>query len=432
MTLDRTIAPDFQAIQSISIPDVQTFTLANGQPLHLISVPQQPVMRLECIFEAGNWREHALPSVLPGAAQFAIKLLAEGTASRSSAQISDYFDRYGAFVDLNSGPDRASLVVYCLTKYLPDVLPLVREMLTEPTFPEKEFADLKNITQQGLKVNLEKNSYVAGTRFREKLFGLTHPYGRTQQPDTLDALDRNAVQSFYEQAISRQPFRVLLAGQAGQAEVDLVNTWLGQLPIAPVADALATPPTPIVHDLSATLVSKPESLQSTIRLGKPLFTRAHPDFFKMLVTNEVFGGYFGSRLMKNIREDKGFTYGISSNLVSFRHAGYFMIGTDVKKEFTQQTLDEIGNERHRLQTEPVSADELTTVQNFMAGEFVGSLNTPFEVADRYKVILLDGLPADFLTNYIANLRAVTPADIQQMARQHLTDTDWVEVVVGGL
>ena len=151
----------------------------------------------------------------------------------------------------------------------------------------------------------------------------------------------------------------------------------------------------------------------------------------MLVMNEVFGGYFGSRLMKNIREEKGFTYGISSNMPSFRREGYFLIGTDVNKENTQQTLDEIQKEIHILQTVPVLEDELETVKNYMAGEFVGSLNTPFEIADRYKVILLDQLPADFLTTYIQKIRAVSPADIMEMANQYLKTGSLSEVVVGG-
>ena len=182
---------------------------------------------------------------------------------------------------------------------------------------------------------------------------------------------------------------------------------------------------------SVILSEKMESLQSSIRVGRRLFTRHHPDFFPMVITNEVLGGYFGSRLMKNIREEKGFTYGISSNMVSFRNDGYFLIGTDVKKEFTQQTLDEIRKEIHILQAQPVPAAELETVKNFMAGEFVGSLNTPFEIADRYKTILLDELPADFLTTYVTNIRAVSAESIQQMASTYLAEDLLSEVVVGG-
>lgn len=426
MVLDRTLAPDFHSIKDIRLPAYDVFTLDNAVPLYLISVQQQPVLRLEIILEAGTWYEQ-----IPATAFFAIKMLSEGTAIRTSAEISEYFDRYGAFIELNSGPDRASLVVYCLTKHLAAILPLVKELLTEPTFPEKELEDLRNITLQNLRVNYEKNAYVASVKLREKLFGKVHPYGRTQQPEAVEAMTRQQVISFYEQSIRNRPFQILLAGQATPLEVELINAQLGQISIV---ESLATKwaddrqPAP---DMIPLLVEKTASVQSSIRLGRPLFTREHPDFFRMLVTNEIFGGYFGSRLMKNIREEKGFTYGISSSLVSFRTQGFFTIGTDVKKENTQQTLDEIAKEIRVLQSEVVPADELETVKNFMAGEFVGSLNTPFEIADRYKVILLDGLPDDFLVQYIPSIRAVTAEDILQTANQYLSVDALMEVIVGG-
>ena len=425
MTLDRTQSPAFQAIQEIRLPLVQSHRLDNGIPLHLISVAHQPVLRLECVFNAGTWYEQ-----VPGSAFFTMKMLSEGTPSRTSAQINEYIDRYGAFLELNSGPDRASVVVYCLTKFLPDVLPLLREMLTEPAFPQKELDDLRNITLQNLRVNYEKNAYLAGVLFREKLFGPNHPYGRSQRPEAVENLTRQEVVDFFDRVVHNQPFQIVLAGQATENEVMAINRELGQ-------SAIRTDgPSSIfdnVHgdDKSPVLAEKPDSVQSSIRIGRRLFTRSHPDFFKMLVTNEVFGGYFGSRLMKNIREEKGFTYGISSNMPSFRRDGYFLIGTDVNKENTQQTLDEIHKEIHILQTEPVLPDELETVQNYMAGEFVGSLNTPFEIADRYKVILLDNMPADFLTTYIQNVRAVTPTDIMETASRYLAPDTLLEVIVGG-
>ena len=425
MMLDRTQSPDFQAIQEIRLPAIQSHRLDNGIPLHMIAVNQQPVLRLECVFEAGTWYEQ-----IPGSAFFAMKMLAEGTTTRSSAQISEYIDRYGAFMELNSGPDRASLVIYCLTKFLPDVLPLLREMLTEPTFPQKELDDLRNITLQNLRVNYEKNAYLAGVLFREKLFGAEHPYGRSQRPEAVEQLTRQNVVDFFERVIRNQPFQIILAGQASENEVVLINQELGQLILrTDILPAFAAEVIP--DDELPVLATKAESIQSSIRVGRRLFTRAHPDFFRMLVTNEILGGYFGSRLMKNIREEKGFTYGISSNIPSFRRDGYFLIGTDVNKENTQQTLDEIYKEIHILQTEPVLANELETVQNYMAGEFVGSLNTPFEIADRYKVILLDNMPADFLTTYIQKVRAVTPTEIMEMATRYLSPDNLREVVVGG-
>lgn len=224
MTLDRTQSPDFQAIHEVRLPAIQSHRLDNGIPLHLIAVAHQPILRLECIFDAGTWYEQ-----VPGSAFFTIKMLSEGTPSRTSAQISEYIDRYGAFLELGSGPDRASVVVYCLTKFLPNVLPLLRELLTEPTFPQKELDDLRNITLQNLRVNYEKNAYLAGVLFREKLFGYDHPYGRSQRPEAVEQLTRAGVTDFYERIIRNRPFQIVMAGHVTENEIILINRELGQL-----------------------------------------------------------------------------------------------------------------------------------------------------------------------------------------------------------
>ncbi len=424
-TLDRTLPPAFQPVPDVQLPPVETHALTNGMPLYVVAFDQQPVLRVEVNLEAGAWYE-----TRPATSFFAWKLLAEGTTTRTSAQLSDAFDSYGAFLELNSSFDRGSLVVYCQPKHLANVLPLMADLLTNATHPEKEFDDLQTITLQNLKVSYEKNSHVAGVRFRQKLYG-NHPYGRSQHPDTVGTLPRAEAVAFYDQHIRQQPFRVMLAGQVTSAHRVLVNDFLGKLPVVPRQNGHPTPAPTAQTDLGPEHIDKPDSLQSSIRMGRMLVKRDHPDFYKLLVLNEVLGGYFGSRLMKNIREEKGYTYGISSTIGAFRHAGHFLIGTDVKREFTEQTIGEIWKEIARLRNEPVPADELTVVQNYMAGEFVGSLNTPFEIADRYKLILYDGLPADFLNRYISRIRGVSSADIQDMARTYLAPGSLLEVVVGG-
>jgi predicted Zn-dependent peptidase len=367
---------------------------------------------------------------VPGAAHFTVRMLNEGTRHRTAAQLSETFDQYGAFTEFSPGNDRSSLTVYCLARHLPALLPVVREILRESVFPENELETLKSIARQTLTVNLEKTAYVATHRFRERLFGPGHPYGRSQQEETIAAMNPETVRDFYEQYLQHQPFTLFLSGLVSEAEVKLLNETFGQEPVATASPNGQTHPVRAAGH-APELVERPDSVQSSIRVGKRLFTRRHPDYFRFLVLNETLGGYFGSRLMKNIREDKGFTYGIHSSLTSLAHEGYFAIGTDVKKENTAQTLDEIRKEIVRLQTEPVPADELETVRNYMIGSFVGSLNTPFEVADRQKTIYFDHLPADFYETYVEHLRAVTPDDVRETARRYLDVDSLQEVVVGG-
>lgn len=425
MLLDRTIAPDFKVIQSVNLPEPQTHILDNGIALHVINIGEQPVVRLECIFEAGNWYESQV-----AASYFAIKMLPEGVAGLASHEIAEAFDRLGAFTEMTHTSDRIGIVVYCLSRFLPEILPLVRKLIREAAFPEREFQELKNITVQNLKVNKEKNAYLATTEFRARLFGTAHPYGQSQSEEGIAALGIGAVKEHYERFVRNGKFTIVLAGQVTDENVASVNQALGR-------DALDKGSTTVSYEPSAAyqgteaVVERPEAVQSSIRMGRVLFNRHHADYFKMLVANEILGGYFGSRLMKNIREEKGLTYGISSHLVTLRNEGYLMIGTDVKKEFTQQTIDEIRKEIRRLQTELVGAEELQTVKNFMAGEFAGSLNTAFEVADRRKILLLDKLPAHFFNEYIERIHATTAEDVMAMANTYLRPEDMVTVVAGG-
>lgn len=426
MILDRTIAPPSQTIEQVSIPKAEKVILDNQVPVYMVQAGEQPVVRLELIFEAGSRYENHI-----GEAYFASKMLSEGTSSHSATEISEYFDQYGAFLEVGHSVERLAITIHGLTKHLPKLLPLLQEMIADSIIPEKELQVQKNISSQSLKINLEKSSYVAGKVFREQIYGANHPYGKSLTLETIAAITRDGVNDFYQKQIRGKSFRIFLAGKFSNEEVQALNQHLGQIPVeSPNHSVIIDNISEIKHPESI-LVERLDNLQSSIRLGKRMFGRTHPDFFKFIVTNTIFGGYFGSRLMKNIREDKGFTYGISSGLVPQRYGGYLVMGTDVKKEYTQQTLDEIAKEISRIQTTPVEEDEMDTAKNYMIGSLVGSLNTPFEVADRQKVILLDELPADFYDNYIQKIRAVTPLDIIEMANTYFKQEDLCEVVVGG-
>jgi zinc protease len=425
MLIDRSIAPDFKVVNAVNLPEPNTFQLDNGIDLHVINIGEQPVIRLECIFEAGSWSEQQI-----GASFFAIKMLSEGTSELTSQEISEAFDKLGAFTEMTHTSDRIGIVVYCLSRFLPEVLPIVNGLIQRAVFPEKELQDLRNITIQNLKVNKEKTAYLATTKFRAELFGIGHPYGQSQEETNITKLPLDAIVSHYGKFIKNGRYTLVLAGKVEDEHISFVNQFLGQGSGGEQYPATSFTPSEDYKGKEV-IVERPDSIQSSIRMGRILFNRHHPDYFKFLVTNEILGGYFGSRLMKNIREEKGLTYGISSHLVTLKQEGYFMIGTDVKKEFTQQTIEEIKKEIGLLQTELVGSNELQTVKNFMAGEFAGSLNTAFEVADRQKILLLDGLPSDFFNHYISQIHATTSEDVLDVANRYLRTEDMVTVIAGG-
>ncbi|PWK27374.1 putative Zn-dependent peptidase [Arcicella aurantiaca] len=423
--LDRTISPDFQTIQNINIPPVQVITLSNGISLYVINVGEQPVIKVEFSFDAGNLQESQ-----NGVSLFTAKMITEGTTKYNSAEISEYFDKFGSFTESGQGLDRASFTVYGLKKHLSSLLPMVQELLNDAVFPEGELETLKKIQQQTLQVNSGKTAFIANKTFRKKIFGDSHPYGNSISEEAIQAVNQDLLINFYSDFWKGKPFKIFLSGNVGEAEIALIEQYFGKTDLgkSPLKKEYSLA---MFNKGENVLVEKEGAVQSSIRMGKQFMTRKHPDFFTMLLLNETLGGYFGSRLMKNIREDKGFTYGISSNLALFGQAGYFVIGTDVKKEFTQQTIDEIHKEIKILQTELISSNELETVKNYMIGSFAGSLNTPFDIADRYKVIFSENLSLDFYQNYISNIQQISDVMLLEAANKYLDIDSLFEIVVGG-
>lgn len=427
-TLNRTLAPSYKSIDSYVLPEAVSTKLYNGIPFHTILSGTQPVIRIELIFKAGNWFE---PSF--GCAHFVSKMLSEGTSKHTAREIQDIFAYYGAFPEFNSGMDHSSVTVYTLSKHLEALLPLIHEIVSDSVFPEKELESVKNITLQSLKVNKEKTAFLAGSKFRELLFGTEHPYGYFLSEEAIEAVTTHTLQDFYKKNYTIHNCEIIISGSGDVDFTTLVNKYLG-------SDNWGKKDTlpykgkdfPPVHFSKRELITKDAAVQSSIRMGRKLFSITHPDYFNLYCLNEIFGGYFGSRLMQNIREDKGYTYGINSNLVTYKNEGYFVIGTDVKREFTKHTIEEIYKEMKRMKEEKVPAVELETVRNYMLGSFVNSITTPFAVADKFKTVHFNGIGYEFYKNYFNTLKNVNPDTLIATANKYFDENSMTESIAGGL
>ena len=355
-------------------------------------------------------------------------MLGQGTTQLNALQINEQIDAYGAFIDFYTGFDRVGIRVYTLNKYLREVLILVKTLILEASFPEEELDLLKKRTIQQIQVNNEKNAYVAARRYRELIFG-AHPYGRNLVEEDLASLERNDITPFFKRYIHFGNCDIIIAGKVEDTTIKTLEEIFGE----ELAKHIQTEESPrdIRTQFKKELIEKSESLQSSIRIGKVMPPKHHPDYFKILVTNELLGGYFGSRLMQNIREEKGYTYGIRAQVTYLAEQGFFVIGTDVNKEYTQNTIDEIYKEIERLQTEPVGKEELERVQNYMAGSFAGEFTTPFAQADMFKAIYYYNLDYKFYHQYIAQVRKITAEDVMNTAQKYLDTATMVEVIVGG-
>lgn len=425
--IDRTIAPSINEIKKVEIIRASETRLKNNITVYYIRAGTQDLVKIELLFPAGMWQQP-----YPLTASAASAMLQEGTSKHSSKEIAEIADYYGAFLQTEITHDFASVAVYSLNKHLPDVLPIVEEIISDSVFPEHEWNIYLQNKRQSFIVNNKKVSFIAKKKFAELIFGNEHPYGHNVTEDDFDKLKRQDAFNFYKQSYTADDAIIIASGNVKDETLKLIEKHFGNHPKANQYEntktntkhiTLNTEPCEIVID-------KKDALQSAIRIGKNIFTKSHPDYPAMLVLNTIFGGYFGSRLMSNIREDKGYTYGIGSAMVSFTHGGYFTISTEVGADVTQDALKEIYYELHKIQTEEIPERELQLVRNYMLGAFLRSIDGPFALADRFKGIYFHGLTYDYYDRYIETIHTISANQLMELANKYLKKEDMIEVVVG--
>ena len=417
--LDRTTAPAYNQDTSYSLLSPRITKLYNGVDVVYVTGGSQDVVKVELIFRAGRWYETKW-----GAAYFTAHLLSKGSARKSSFEIAQLFDLYGAHLEVSPGLDYVSVSLYSLTKNIQPVLALLKEILLEPSFPEKELEQTVNIYTQNLKVNLEKTSFVASKLFRSTLFGENHPYGKELEEKDVKSLSRQDLVGFYS---NFKDFTVFVSGKVDGGAENLINTTFSELPKNNQTNRLISQQS---IEPTHQEIDKEGSVQASIRLGIQSILRTHPDYSKLVFASHILGGYFGSRLMKNIREEKGLTYGIYASIQALKHAAYFAIGADVNKENIGITFDEIRKELKRLRTEPVNDEELLTARNHFIGSLQSEITTPFAHADKIKTIYLSNLPDDYYQQMINTVKNMTEADVMATSETYLNEEKFFELSVG--
>lgn len=418
--LDRTIAPPFVKTSSFNLISPEEKKLPNGVEVFFVPGGSQEVLKIELVFPSGRWFEEKL-----AAAYFTAQLLSKGTKDKSSFEIARIFDQYGAHLEISPGHDFVSVSLYALNKNLAPVLQLLVEILSTPVFPKKEFAQTRDVFVQNLKINNEKTSFVASQVFRRKLFGKHHPYGAEVEERNVKALHVPDFENHFAQHFHSP--RIFVSGLINPSNEALMLERFHAL-------RSGTTPTSPEHGISEDgqyeYVNKPESVQSSVRTGKRSLLRSHPDYVPLLFVSHVLGGYFGSRLMKNIREDKGLTYGISASVHAQKHAANLIIGADVNKANVDLTFDEIRKELKILRTELISSEELETTRNHFIGSLQSEITTPFAHAEKIKTIKLFGLQSDHYQKMIRRIDAITAAEIAETSEKYLHEDSFVRVAVG--
>jgi len=423
--ISRNIPPALKSITDFSFRHIERTMLDNGIPVYFMNAGVQEVIKLELIF-----RNPTFNPAQPLLYNAANRLMSEGTSKHSAQQLAEMVDYFGAYYETEQSTDNCSVVLHTLNKHLASTLPVIHEIITDASFPEKELSVYKQNNKQRLAVENEKVGSVARRKFSEIIFGPQHSYGYFTQPADYDKLEQAALKSFHRSHYVSNHCTIIVSGSVTVDVIRTINNILGKQDWMK-GNGASTPSLkfePVSQKIN--YIEKENAIQSAIRIGKPMFNKTHPDYAGLQVLNTLLGGYFGSRLMKNIREDKGYTYGIGSAVVSMIQGGYFFIASEVGSDVSSNALEEIYKEIGLLSTEAVPGDELQMVKNYMLGSFLKSIDGPFNLGDRWKGIMLYDLGYDYYDRYINTVKSITVDEIMQLAQKYFQKDSLYELVVG--
>ena len=392
----------------------QEHPLPNGNTLFLFPNPSLGLVKLDITVEAGSALQQ-----YKSQAHAANQLFGEATAKLTAQQMAEFIDFHGIVVERMTDVCTGNISFYFLRRFAPQTLSVIRQMFDAPLVTPQLFEAYINLRRAQIKTNFQKTAYLARNRHYELLYGTKHPLGTYATPESIDALSLDAVTDFIHRHYRLSNAHIVVSGTIDPELLNLAEQYLAPNTKAENAPTHVTLPEPCpeAYTDAVSHVNVPNAVQSTIRVGRimPLAWNS-TDYTRFMVLNTVLGGYFGSRLMSNLREDKGYTYGIYSTTQIFRGSIVFYITADVAASATRDALKEINREIDLLRQEPVAQDELDRVRNFMMGDFIRSIDGVFEVSDRYRQMVATCVDERLSTNLLDTLQTVTPEQLHTLAQ----------------
>lgn len=424
--LNRKLPPPIKdAVEfDLNLKPYDKYVLKNGVEVYAVNAGAEDVIQVEWVFWGGNWYEDK--NMVASAANF---LLKNGTSGKTAFEVNEHFDYYGASLGRACYNETSLIQLHSLSKHLGVLLPAVRELLTDAIIPEDELQLYKQNNRQRLEVSLKKNDFVANRLIDEYLFGFDHPYGRYSRFEDLAALNREDILAFYKTYYQQGKCVVFVAGKLPANLFELLEANFGDLPLHNTAPAVKLHRPHPATEKKYRITNDANGVQGAIRLARPFPNRHHPDFLGVQVLNSLFGGFFGSRLMNNIREDKGYTYGIYSYLQNHMQESAWLVSTEAGRDVSEATIAEVYNEMALLRDELVDEEELLLVRNYLMGTILGDLDGPFHIIGRWKNIILNDLPGDFFYQTINSIKHISAKELQVLANRYLQPGDFYELVV---
>lgn len=416
--LDRVKIPSFQISDNYSISQPSVFECPGGIKLFAFQNIEQEVVKIQFIFEAGSWNE-----IKPGVSYFTTKMLSNGTTTKSAYEIAEAFDFLGASFKANSGYDFVSVAIYSLRKNLTSVLKIVADIFNNPSFDERELRLLKQNFIESLRLKNEVSHLVASKKIRSAVYGKSHPYGNYLEETDVIAIERSDLISYYSSNFALHS--IYLIGRLSDDDIQRIITQI------PFSKKVIKSRNFNISPEGSLKIEKLDSVQSSIRFAK----RSSPksctvSHFNSVFFNYLLGGFFGSRLMKNIREQKGLTYGIYSNLTHFRHDSLWLIGAEVNLRNVEVAKEEIKKEIVRLSIETVPESELEIAKNSFIGSWHVENSTVFSTAEKFQALNLFGLPQNYYNDLLSYIHNLTPKQFLENISEEFNANDLLEIQVG--
>ncbi len=417
--LNRTISPEVKQIDKIDFVKPQIFDISKDVKLFFMKEVPNETARLDLYFDAGTINGDT------GIASFVNGMLLSGTDEKTSTQINNEIDELGGFFESGVSNENAVVTMYSLRENVLPILKVMTNAIQNLVFHQHEVEELVNDRRQKFKTSMEKVSFLAQRAFQQRLFSESI-YGRVTNESDFDTISTDSLKHFFKKNYLNGLTKVVVVGDLTQDEIDEIIDLIGSW-----ASNTTTEFEKNIKNLKGySHLVKDGAVQTAIRVGRMLFNKTHEDYNDFLILNTIFGDYFGSRLMSNIREDKGYTYGIGTMVAELHNVGYFIIATEVGKDVKDATMLEIQHEITRLQTELVGDDELNLVKNYLMGQLLKSADGPYSMTDLYMSVEPYGLDLDFYNTSIDSLNNITPERIQELAIKYLNWNDMTVVSAG--
>ncbi len=423
--LIRSEAPTLSFDPTINELAYDADSLSNNIPIYSILDKTQEVCGIEMIFGGGKINE-----IKKGASYFSTNLLKSGINGFNSNEINNFFELRGAFVQFQSGLDYNSFSLYCLTNKLKETLPFFLKLFNEPLFPEDKLAQLVSKREQELDINLQKSSYWSAKLIKKALFG-RHPYGQVLNKGDIQSIASSDLKEHWKTFSLNQIKFITAAGNFDNALLkSTIQTILERQSDKKLSNtAKATSSTKPSNKPSKATKTLLNSKQTSLKIGFQAFNHLHPNYPALSLGNTLVGGYFGSRLMQNIREDKGLTYGIGSSIQHLKESSYIQISADIKMGAGNEVIELIKIELDKIHNNNISESELSKVKHYLIGEYKSNNQTIFDRINKVKFLKIHNLPDSYFTNYFDTILSTESDCIQEVLKTQYTSSLFKSVLV---